>query len=87
MNVWICKKIECLELRKFNGKLCTMYASNIWISRKIEYHELHIFNEKLCTLHMYGLFGLAEKLMSRTAKIEPEIAYLICMECMDLQRI
>ena len=24
-NVWICRKIEYLELRKFNGKLCTFY--------------------------------------------------------------
>ena len=24
-NVWISKKIECPELRKFNEKLCTLY--------------------------------------------------------------
>ena len=24
-NVWICKKIGYLDLRKFNGKLCTLY--------------------------------------------------------------
>ena len=24
-NVWICRKIEYPELRKFNGKLCTLY--------------------------------------------------------------
>ena len=28
-NVCICKKIECPELRKFNGKLCTLYVQNV----------------------------------------------------------
>ena len=28
-TVWIRKKIECLELRKFNGKLCTLYTYEI----------------------------------------------------------
>ena len=28
-NVWICRKIEYAELRKFNKKLCTLYALNV----------------------------------------------------------
>ena len=28
-TVWISKKIECPELRKFNGKLCTLYTYGI----------------------------------------------------------
>jgi len=34
--VWIYRKIEYLELRKFNVKLCTLYAWIFWICRKIE---------------------------------------------------
>ena len=29
-NVWIIKKIECPELRKFNGKLCTLYMYGMY---------------------------------------------------------
>ena len=28
-NVWICRKIDCLELRKLNGKLCTLHVQNV----------------------------------------------------------
>ena len=28
-NVWICRKIEYPDLRKFNGKLCTLYMYRI----------------------------------------------------------
>ena len=61
-NVWICRKIEYADLRKFNWKLCTLYARNVWISRKIEYLEFHIFNRKLCALYMYGMSEVADKL-------------------------
>ena len=30
-NVWICRKFDCLELRKLNGKLCTLHVRNVWI--------------------------------------------------------
>ena len=55
-NVWICRKIESLELRKFNGKLCTLYVCNVWICRKIECPELHKFNGKLCTLYVRNIW-------------------------------
>ena len=29
-NVWIIKKIECPELQKFNGKLCTLYMYGMY---------------------------------------------------------
>ena len=28
-NVWICRKFECPELQKFNGKFCTFYERNV----------------------------------------------------------
>ena len=50
------KKIEYLELRKFNGKLCSIYVRTIWIYREFEFCgyveclELRKSSGKLCTL-------------------------------------
>jgi len=51
-NVCICIKIENLELRKFNGKLCTLNVWTIWICRYIENPEMQKFDWKLCTLNV-----------------------------------
>ena len=48
-NVWIRRKIEYIELRKFNGKLCILYARNVRMYREIECPELHKLNGKLYT--------------------------------------
>ena len=48
-NFWICRKIECPELRKLNWKLCTLYVRNVWLCRKIECPDLREFNGKLGT--------------------------------------
>ena len=56
------KKFEYPDLRKFNGKLCTLYIRNVLIMTKIECPELHIFNEEFGTLYIYGMSGFAEKL-------------------------
>ena len=46
---------EYQELRKFNGKLCTLYVQIVWICKEydfcgyIECIELCQFNGKLCT--------------------------------------
>ena len=63
----LAKKIEYLELQKFNRKLCTLYL-----------YKMFGFAEKLivqncansagnCVHQMYGMFGFAEKLISRIA--------------------
>ena len=57
-NVCICRKINCVELRKFNKKLCTLKVRNVRISREIEYPELRKLKEKLCTLYMHGMADL-----------------------------
>ena len=44
------KKIEHLELRRSDGKLCTLDVQIVWICKNIEYPELRKFNKKLCTL-------------------------------------
>ena len=49
-------------MRKFKGKLCTLYVQNICMCRKIEYPKQRKFDGKLCTLYMYGMTGLAKKL-------------------------
>ena len=49
-NVWICRKFDYLELRKLNGKLCTLHVRNVWICRIIECPDLRKFDGKLCTL-------------------------------------
>ena len=55
-NVWICRKVECLELRKLNWKLCTLYVRNVWICRKIECPELHKIYEKFSTLYVQNVW-------------------------------
>ena len=85
-NVWICRKIKCPELRKFNGKLCTLYI-----------YGMSVFAEKLNVQnygnstgnyvhYSYGMSGFVEKLNVQTVEIQREIVYNICTECLDLQR-
>ena len=76
-NVWICRKIDCLELRKFNGKLCSLNLQNVRISREIEYPELRKLKEKLCTLYMHGMADLQKIWIFRIPKIQREIVYII----------
>ena len=86
-KVRICRKFEYPELRKFNGKLCTLYARNVWISGKIEYPLLHIFNGKLCTLYMYGMSGFAEKSYIQNCVISMvNCVHYICTKRQDLQK-
>ena len=61
-NVWICRKINCVELRKFNGKLCTLNVRNVQICKEIEYTELRKLKKKLCTLYLHRMSGFAKKL-------------------------
>ena len=44
------QKIEYLEQRKFNKKLCKLFVQDGWICKKNEYSELRKFNGNLCTL-------------------------------------
>ena len=53
---------ENLELRKFNGKLCTLIVRNVWFCGEIEYPKFHKFSQKSCTLDTYGMSRFAEKL-------------------------
>ena len=76
-NVWICRKIDCLELRKFNGKLCSLNLRNVRISREIEYPELRKLKEKLCTLYMHRMADLQKIWIFRIPKIQREIVYII----------
>ena len=48
--------------------------------QKIENPELRKFNGKLCTLYLYGTMGFEKKLISRTAKIQREIVYIIYVQ-------
>ena len=59
-NVWICRKINCVELGKFNGKLCTLNVQNVHICREIEYTELGKLKKKLCTLYLHGMSRFAK---------------------------
>ena len=158
-NVWICRKIKYLELRKFNGKFCALcmygmsgFAEKLniqncensmgnylqyictegldllknWISRTAKLCTLYLyvmsgFPKNLnvqnsvnwtgnCIYNLYGMSGFAKKLniqncenstgncvhfirmecldllrnwISWTAKIELEIVYILCTECLD----
>ena len=61
-NVWICRKIESLELRKFNGKLFTLCMYGIFGFAE----KLNILNRGNstgnCVRYMYVVSGFAEKL-------------------------
>ena len=57
-----------------------IYVRKVWICRKIEYSELRKFIGKLCTLYMYVTFGFAKNWISRTAKIQREIEYIIYIQ-------
>ena len=61
-NVKICREIENLERRKFNGKLCAFDVRNGWFCLEIEYPKFHKFSGKLCIFCMYGISRFAEKL-------------------------
>ena len=85
-NVWICGEIENLELRKFNGKLCTLNARNVLFCAEIEYPKFCKFSGKLCTLYMYGISGFAEKLnIPKYINSMGNFVHYICTEYLDLQ--
>ena len=50
--MYIYRKIEYLELRKFDEKLSTLYAQNVWVCQKIGNQELCKLNVKLCILNV-----------------------------------
>ena len=85
---------ECLVLRinyiypkfrKFNGKLCTLYMYEMSRFAK----KLNILNYGNSTVnyvnYRYRMSGFADKLVSRTAKIQWEIVYNKCTDRLDLQ--
>ena len=87
-NVWICRKIECPELRKFNGKLCTlfMYGMSRFAKKfKVQNSRNSIWN---CVQYLYGMFGFAEKMHIQNCENSTEnCVHYICTKCLDLQKI
>ena len=83
-NVWICRKIESPELRKFNGKLFTLYMYGIsGFAEKLNIQ--HRGNSTgNCVRYTYGMSGFAEKLNVQTMEIQQEIVYIIFTEYLDL---
>ena len=71
-KIWICRTTKIQREIVY-----TIYVWNVWFYRKIEYPELKKFNEKLFSLYMYGMSGFAKNWISRTAKIQREIVYII----------
>ena len=83
-NVWICRKIDCLELRKFNGKLCSLNLRNVQISREIEYPELRKLKEKLCTLYMHRMSRFAKNMnIQNSENSAGNCIHYIYTECLD----
>ena len=77
-NVWICRKIIYPELCKFNGKLCTLYMhgmSGFVEKLNIQNYENSTGNgvHYICTEWL----DLQKNWISRTAKIQWEIVYII----------
>ena len=80
--------VEKLNIQNFLKSMgnCVHYkCTEYLIRRKIKYPKFHKFNGKLCTLYMYKLSGFTEKLNILKYKIQREIMYIICTECLDLQ--
>ena len=82
------QKIEYLELRKFNGKLCTlfMYGHSRFAEKlKVQNSRNSIWN---CVQYMYGMFGFAEKLnIQNCVNSTKNCVHYICTKCLDLQKI
>ena len=56
------KKFECLEQRKFIGKLCTLYMYGMYgVAEKLNVQNFINLTGN-CTHKMFGMFGFAEKL-------------------------
>ena len=77
-NVWICRKIEYPKLRKFNRKFFILYMYGRFVFTKtlnIQNCENSMANCVcyICTEHLDFL----KNWISRTAKIEQEIVYII----------
>ena len=82
----MCRKIKYLELRKFNGKLCTLYMYGMsGFAEKFECTELQKFNGKLCTLYIYGTSLFAENLIIQNYENSTgNCVQYICTERKDL---
>ena len=86
-NIWICRKIQYLELRKFNEKLCTLY-----MYRMSGFAEnLNVQNCKNSTANcVHYIFteclSLQKIWLSRTVKIQLEIVYTIYVRNVSICR-
>ena len=77
-NGWICQKIEYPELRKFDGKFCTLYMYGMsGFAEKLNIQNCE--NSKANFVHYICTEGLdlQKNWISRTAKIQWEIVYII----------
>ena len=79
-NVWISKKMECPELQKFNGKFCTLYVRKVWICKKLKIQNFENSMENCVHYICTECWDLQKKWISRTAKIQREIVYIIYVQ-------
>ena len=85
-NVKICGEIKNLELRKFNGKLCTLNVRTVKICRKIENPERCKFIGKLCKLNVRKVWFYGEIENPKFRKFSGNCVHYINTEYLDLQR-
>ena len=83
------QKIENPELRKFNGKLCTLYLyGTVGFVKKNEFPEQRKFKGKLCTLYMYKTSGFVEKLnIQNYENSMGNCVHYMCTKSQDLLKI
>ena len=62
-KIELCGHIECTELRKSNGKLCTLDVRIVWIEENLNIQNC-VNSMGNCTHYMYGLFRFTENLNS-----------------------
>ena len=95
-NDWICRKIEYPELRKFNGKLCTVYMyATSGFAAKLNIQNCENSTGNCVHYTCAEWLDLQKNWISRAAKIRWKILYVIhvrnfwiCrkIEYLDLQK-
>ena len=80
-NDWICRKIEYPEGRKFNGKLCTLYTYGMFgFAEKLNIQNCENSTRNCFHYICTECLDFLQNWISKTAKIQREIVYIIYVQ-------
>ena len=86
-TVWICRKFDCLELRKLNGKLCTLHTyGKSGFAEKLNVQNCG--NSKGNSVrYMCGMSKFAKKLnILNSENSMGNCVHYLCTACLDLHK-